>query len=55
MAITKKDFNANGLQLAGVLRLPENTSNNKTPAIVSVHLISKCKEQTSGLYVERLS
>lgn len=56
MAMTKQDvtFNANGFQLAGVLRLPENTSGKK-PAIVSVHPISSCKEQTSGIYAERLS
>ena len=56
MAIIKKDvkFNANGHQLAGVLRLPVNISNNKTPAIVTVHPISSSKEQTSGLYAERL-
>jgi fermentation-respiration switch protein FrsA (DUF1100 family) len=57
MEITKKNvrFNANGLQLAGVLRLPENYSDKKTPAIVTVHPISSSKEQTSGLYAERLS
>jgi len=57
MEIIKKDvkFKANDLQLAGGLRVSENTLSNKTPAIVSVHPISSCKKQTSGLYAERVS
>lgn len=58
MTVTKKNikFNAHGLQLAGILNLPENNEENKkNSAIVCVHPGSSCKEQTSGIYAEKLA
>ncbi|MDQ7092065.1 alpha/beta hydrolase [Desulfosporosinus sp. PR] len=58
MAVTKKNvkFNAQGLQVAGILNLPEGAENKKgNPAIVCVHPGSSCKEQTAGIYAEKLA
>ena len=58
MKITKKNvrFNANGLQLAGILNLPEKAEEKKqNPAIVCVHPGSSCKDQTAGIYAEKLA
>jgi uncharacterized protein len=44
------------LNMAGNLYLPEGfNENEKYPAIVTVHPGSSCKDQTSGLYAEKLS
>ncbi|MDS1003268.1 alpha/beta hydrolase [Clostridium sporogenes] len=49
-------FNAQGLQLAAILNLPENSKKNKqNPAIVCVHPGSSCKNQTAGIYAEKLA
>ncbi|MFJ7371127.1 alpha/beta hydrolase [Lysinibacillus sp. NPDC098008] len=58
MTVTKKNvrFNARGLKLAGILNLPENAEEKKeNPAIVCVHPGSSCKDQTAGLYAEKLA
>ncbi|MCS7460918.1 alpha/beta hydrolase [Paenibacillus doosanensis] len=58
MATTKKNvkFNARGLQVAGILNLPEHIEENKQyPAIVCVHPGSSCKDQTAGIYAEKLA
>jgi fermentation-respiration switch protein FrsA (DUF1100 family) len=58
MTVTKKNvrFTAHGLQLAGILNLPENAEEKKqNPAIVCVHPGSSCKEQTAGIYAEKLA
>lgn len=58
MTVNKKSvrFNTRGLQLAGILNLPENIEENKqNPAIVCVHPGSSCKDQTAGIYAEKLS
>lgn len=49
-------FNAQGLRLAAILNLPENSKKNKqNPAIVCVHPGSSCKNQTAGIYAEKLA
>ncbi|KOY80282.1 alpha/beta hydrolase [Lysinibacillus macroides] len=58
MTVTKKNvrFNARGLKVAGILNLPENAEEKKqNPAIVCVHPGSSCKDQTAGLYAEKLA
>jgi fermentation-respiration switch protein FrsA (DUF1100 family) len=58
MAVTKKNvkFKAQGLQVAGILNLPENAqATKKNPAIVCVHPGSSCKEQTAGIYAGKLA
>lgn len=58
MSVTKKivKFNAHGLQVAGILNLPENAEKKKqNPAIVCVHPGSSCKDQTAGIYAEKLA
>ncbi|MFC7394542.1 alpha/beta hydrolase [Scopulibacillus cellulosilyticus] len=58
MTVTKKNvrFNAKGLQIAGILNLPENAKEEKqNPAIVCVHPGSSCKDQTAGIYAEKLA
>ena len=58
MTVNKKSvrFNTRGLQLAGILNLPENVEENKqNPAIVCVHPGSSCKDQTAGIYAEKLA
>ncbi|GLC89611.1 alpha/beta hydrolase [Lysinibacillus piscis] len=56
MTVTKQTvrFNAHGLQLAGILNLPQNVA-NKNAAIVCVHPGSSCKDQTAGIYAEKLA
>ncbi len=58
MTVTKKNvkFNAHGLKIAGILHLPENAEEKKqNPAIVCVHPGSSCKDQTAGIYAEKLA
>lgn len=58
MIVSKKNvrFNARGLQVAGILNIPKNAEENKqNPAIVCVHPGSSCKEQTAGIYAEKLA
>lgn len=58
MIVNKKNvkFNARGLQVAGILNIPENAEEKKqNPAIVCVHPGSSCKEQTAGIYAEKLA
>lgn len=57
MLVNKKNvkFNARGLRVAGILNIPENTEGKKNPAIVCVHPGSSCKEQTAGIYAEKLA
>lgn len=58
MTVTKQNvkFNAHGLQIAGILNLPENAKGGKgNPAIVCVHPGSSCKDQTAGIYAEKLA
>jgi uncharacterized protein len=52
-SVTFKHYNLN---MAGHLYLPEGfDENEKYPAIVTVHPGSSCKDQTSGLYAEKLA
>lgn len=52
----KVHFMARGLQVAGILNLPQNAEEKKAnPAIVGVHPGSSCKEQTAGIYAEKLA
>lgn len=57
MLVNKKNvkFNARGLKVAGILNIPENAEDKKNPAIVCVHPGSSCKEQTAGIYAEKLA
>lgn len=57
MLVNKKNvkFNARGLKVAGILNIPKNAEDKKNPAIVCVHPGSSCKEQTAGIYAEKLA
>lgn len=57
MAITKKmvKFNVHGHKAAGILNLPENGETRKNAALVCVHPGSSCKEQTAGIYAEKMA
>lgn len=48
-------FNSQGLKIAGILNIPKDANSKKNPAIVCVHPGSSCKEQTAGIYAERLA
>lgn len=48
-------FKSNGLKVAGILNTPENSKSQKNGAIICVHPGSSCKEQTAGIYAERLA
>ncbi|GIP28614.1 alpha/beta hydrolase [Paenibacillus sp. J23TS9] len=56
MTVTKQNvrFNAQGLQVAAILNTPEHAG-EKNPAIVCVHPGSSCKDQTAGIYAEKLA
>jgi len=56
MLVTSKkvSFMAHGLKVAGILNVPEHAE-NKNPAIVCVHPGSSCKDQTAGIYAEKLA
>ncbi|MFB5267590.1 alpha/beta hydrolase [Paenibacillus enshidis] len=58
MTVTKKNvkFRAHGLQVAAILNLPEHAEEKRQhPAIVCVHPGSSCKDQTAGIYAEKLA
>jgi fermentation-respiration switch protein FrsA (DUF1100 family) len=58
VTVTKKNvkFRAHGLQVAAILNLPEHAEEKKqNPAIVCVHPGSSCKDQTAGIYAEKLA
>ncbi|MFB5675226.1 alpha/beta hydrolase [Paenibacillus terreus] len=58
MTVTKKNvkFRAHGLQVAAILNVPEQAEEKKqNPAIVCVHPGSSCKDQTAGIYAEKLA
>lgn len=58
MITTKKHvkFDSQGLQIAGILYIPENAERNEqSPAIVCVHPGSSCKDQTAGIYAKKLA
>lgn len=58
MTVTKKNvkFRAHGLQVAAILNVPEHAEEKKqNPAIVCVHPGSSCKDQTAGIYAEKLA
>ncbi|WYJ96671.1 hypothetical protein DOK67_0000974 [Enterococcus sp. DIV0212c] len=49
-------FDARGLKLAGILNTPKGLDKDKKyPAIVCVHPSSSCKNQTAGIYAEKLA
>ena len=48
-------FDNHGHLVAGVLRLPEGAQEKKHPAIVCIHPGSSCKEQTAGIYAEKMA
>ncbi|KAK9759549.1 hypothetical protein K7432_017345 [Basidiobolus ranarum] len=49
-------FDRQGLKIAGILNIPHNLNEtDKLPAIVCVHPGSSCKNQTAGLYAEKLA
>lgn len=56
MTVTKQNvqFNAHGLHVAAILNTPEHAE-GKNPAIVCVHPGSSCKDQTAGIYAEKLA
>ncbi|ASA23439.1 alpha/beta hydrolase [Paenibacillus donghaensis] len=58
MRVTKRNvkFNARGLQVAGIINIPENATEKQAyPAIVCVHPGSSCKDQTAGIYAKKLA
>jgi len=58
VTVTKKNvkFRAHGLQVAAILNVPEHAEEKKqNPAIVCVHPGSSCKDQTAGIYAEKLA
>src|SRR4030081_568400 len=52
---TAVSFPSAGLKLAGHLYTPDNGATGPRPAIVVGHPASGVKEQTAGLYAERLA
>lgn len=58
MTVTKNrvSFNARGLQVAAILNLPQQQEADKQyAAIICVHPGSSCKDQTAGIYAEKLA
>lgn len=58
MAVTKRNvhFYARGLRVAGILNISVGAEEKKqNAAIVCVHPGSSCKDQTAGLYAEKLA
>lgn len=57
MKINKQrtQFDAHGLKIATILNIPESAEGKKHPAIICVHPGTSCKDQTSGLYAEKLA
>jgi uncharacterized protein len=52
---TEVTFDSAGLKLAGHLYLPDTPSDRPRPAIVVSHPMTGVKEQTAGVYAERLA
>ncbi|BDH05877.1 alpha/beta hydrolase [Streptomyces seoulensis] len=52
---TNVTFLSNGLELAGQLYLPDDYTGDRRPAVVVSHPFGGVKEQTAGLYAERLA
>ncbi|WP_329019170.1 alpha/beta hydrolase [Streptomyces sp. NBC_01601] len=52
---TNVTFLSNGLELAGQLYLPDDYTGAGRPAVVVSHPFGGVKEQTAGLYAERLA
>ena len=52
---TNVTFDSAGLKLAGHLYTPDGASGGPRPAIVVAHPMTGVKEQTAGLYAERLA
>ena len=57
MKVTKKAvlIPVGGHKAAAVLYVPEQAEEKKNPAIVCVHPGSSCKEQTAGIYAEKMA
>lgn len=57
MNITKQavTFDNHGHLVAGILHLPQGAEAKKNPALVCIHPGSSCKEQTAGIYAEKLA
>ncbi len=54
--VEKVTFNNNNLKMAGNLYLPKNFNENKKyPVIITVHPGGGVKEQTSGLYAQKMA
>lgn len=52
---TNVNFNSGGFRIAGQLYVPDGVGAGKRPAIVVGHPASGVKEQTAGLYAQRLA
>ncbi|MFG2949875.1 alpha/beta hydrolase [Streptomyces adustus] len=52
---TNVTFPSNGLKLAGHLYLPDDYTGGRLPAVVVSHPFGGVKEQTAGLYAEKLA
>lgn len=52
---TNVTFLSNGLELVGQLYLPDDYTGDRRPAVVVYHPFGGVKEQTAGLYAERLA
>jgi fermentation-respiration switch protein FrsA (DUF1100 family) len=48
-------FNAHRWKIAGVLNIPSDAEGQKKSAIVCVHPGSSCKDQTAGVYAQKLA
>ena len=57
MKVMKKavTFRSGGHMAAAILNIPDQAEGKKNPAIVCVHPGSSCKEQTAGIYAEKLA
>ncbi|SHN24269.1 alpha/beta hydrolase [Gracilibacillus kekensis] len=58
MTVTKKKvkFHAHGLQIVAILNVPEHSGEKEqNPVIVCVHPGSSCKDQTAGIYADKLA
>ena len=52
---TAVSFASAGVELAGNLHIPDDESGGPRPGIVVSHPASGVKEQTAGLYADRLA
>lgn len=48
-------FDNHGHKVAAILRMPEDAQDKKNAAIVCIHPGSSCKEQTAGIYAEKMA